>query len=187
MRRVVVGGSTGSGKSTFARALAERMGVPLIECDALMWGPNWTAADPDVFRDRVAAAIAADAWVLDGNYSRTRDLTWARADTFVWLDFPFFTILWRLFKRTNRRIFRREELWAGNRERFANAYLSRESLYLWLIRKYWERRRTWPLLFAQPQYAHLTVHRLRSPREATAWLDRAGAEYAATEGRCGTA
>lgn len=187
MRRVVVGGSTGSGKSTFARALAERMRVPLIELDAIFWGPSWTPADPEVFRERVVNAIAADAWVVDGNYSRTRDVVWERADTFVWLDYPFRTILWRLFTRTNRRIVRREELWAGNRERFANAYLSTDSLYLWLVRKYWERRRTWPRLFSQPQYAHLAVHRLRSPREAAAWLERAGAEYPATEGRCGTA
>jgi adenylate kinase family enzyme len=153
MRRVVVGGSTGSGKTTFSRELALRMGVPVIELDALHWGPGWTEEPPPAFRARIAKAVEADAWVVDGNYSVARDLTWGRADTLVWLDYRLAVVLWRLFKRTNRRIWSREELWNGNRERFSDAYLSRESLYLWLVssgrtggagatgRSSWPRRR----------------------------------------------
>ena len=128
MRRVVVGGETSAGKTTFSRALAARLGVPVIELDALFWGPNWTKPAPDAFRTRVAQRIAGDAWVIDGNYSAIRDLSWTRADTFIWLDPPFRVLLWRLFLRTNRRIASREELWtgSGNRERFANAYLSKD-------------------------------------------------------------
>ena len=170
MRRVVIGGSTSSGKTTFSRALARRMDVPLIELDALYWGPNWTEAPPPIFRERVSAAIAGDTWVLDGNYSVVRDLTWARADTLVWLDYPLRVILWRLFERTNRRIRSREELWNGNRERFRNAYLSTNSLYLWLFRSYWMRRRTWPRALAEPAFRQLTVHRFRSPGNADRWL-----------------
>ena len=170
MRRVVVGGSTSSGKSTFSQVLALRMGVPVIELDALHWGPNWTEAPVPVFRELVRSAIAAEAWVLDGNYSRVRDLTWSRADTFVWLDYPLRVNLWRLFVRTNRRIRSREELWNGNRERFANAYLSTDSLYVWLFRSYWKRKRTWPGLLAGPEGGHLTVHRFTRPRDAERWL-----------------
>jgi hypothetical protein len=77
-------------------------------------------------------------------------------------------ILWRLFRRTNRRIFRRELLWNGNREGFANAYPSRESLYLWLFRTYWRRRRDWPRSLAEG-YRHLVVYRFRTPGEAVRW------------------
>jgi len=115
MRRVAVGGETSAGKTTFARALASRLDVPAIELDALFWGPNWTKPAPDVFRARVAEQIAQEAWVVDGNYSATRDLVWARADTVIWLDPPFRVLLWRLFLRTNRRIWSREELWTGSR------------------------------------------------------------------------
>ena len=176
MRRVVVGGETSAGKTTFSRALAARLGIPVIELDALFWGPNWTKPEPDAFRARVAEHIAGDAWVIDGNYSATRDLVWARADTFIWLDPPFRVLLWRLFRRTNRRIRSREELWtgSGNRERFSNAYLSKDSLYVWLARAYRRHRRAWPQALARPEYAHLRVHRFRDPRGAVRWLDSLG-------------
>lgn len=170
MRRVVVGGSTGAGKSTFARALAARLGLPVIELDALRHGPGWSETPDDEFRARVVAATAGAAWVVDGNYSVIRAVTWGRADTLVWLDYPLPTVAWRLFRRTNRRIFRREALWNGNRERFRTAYLSRDSLYLWLLRSYWKRRRTWPAVLAEPAHRHLTVVRLADPRAAAAWL-----------------
>jgi adenylate kinase family enzyme len=170
MRRVIVGGSTGSGKSTFARALAQRMGVPLIELDAIRHGPNWTETPDDRFRDLVGAQTIGDAWVVDGNYSIIREVTWGRADTLVWLDYSLRLVLWRLFLRTNRRIFRREILWNGNRERFADAYVSRESLYVWVLRSFWRRRRNWPRWLAEG-YRHLAVHRFRTPGEAQRWLD----------------
>ena len=171
MRRVVVGGGTSAGKTTFSRALALRMGVPVIELDSLFHGPNWTPTPADVFRERVLAATRGEAWVVDGNYSATRDLTWGRADTFVWLDPSAPLVLWRLFKRTNARIRSGEELWNGNRETFRNAYLSLDSLYLWVFRSHWKRRRTWPLILDQPEYRHLVVHRFRTPGEAQRWLD----------------
>lgn len=168
MRRVVVGGETSSGKTTFSRALAERMGVPAIELDALFWGAGWTKAAPEEFRARVAAVTAGVAWVVDGNYSSTRDLVWSRADTFIWLDPPFRILLWRLFRRTNRRIRTREDLWNGNHETFRDAYLSTDSLYLWLVRAYGRHRRAWPVAIAE--HPHLQVLRFRSGPEAAAWL-----------------
>ena len=152
------------------------MGVPVIELDALHWGSNWTEVPREMFRERIAAAIAPDDWVVDGNYSVARDLTWGRADTLVWLDYPLRVVLWRLFTRTNRRIRTGEELYAGNRERFADAYLSRESLYVWIFCSYWKRRRTWPRLLAGPGGRHLAVHRFRTPRDAERWLQTIGRE-----------
>jgi adenylate kinase family enzyme len=168
---VVVGGGSSSGKTTFSRELARRMGVPVIELDSLFHGPNWTPTPTDVFRERIVAATGGDAWVIDGNYSMIREVTWGRADTFVWLDPPAPVVLWRLFKRTNRRIRSREELWNGNRETLRNAYLSLDSLYLWAVRSHWKRRRTWPKILAQPEYRHLAVHHFRTPTEAQRWLE----------------
>lgn len=169
-RRIVVVGSTGSGKTTLASQLAARLGTRHIELDALHWEPEWTPATRDVFRSRVDAAVASDDWVADGNYSAVRDLLWARADTLIWLDYALPVILARLTRRTLARIVNRQELWNGNRERFANAFLSRESIFLWLLGSYRRLRREYPLLLSQPEYAHLSVVRLRSPREAAAWL-----------------
>jgi adenylate kinase family enzyme len=67
VNRSLVVGTSGSGKTTFARAIAERLGLPRIELDALQWEPSWTEASDDVFRARVAAEIAsaADAWLAN--------------------------------------------------------------------------------------------------------------------------
>lgn len=169
MRRVNVVGTSSSGKSTLARSLAERLGVPCIELDALHWEANWVEASNEVMRERVRGVISADGWVVDGNYSSVRDLVWARADTVVWLDLPLRTILARFAGRTARRLRTGEELWSGNRERIQNL-LGRNSLLWWILGTYRRRRREYPLLLAA--HPHITAVRLRSPREARAWLNR---------------
>ena len=89
--RINVVGSSGSGKSTFAKKLAERLQIPHIEMDQLFWGPDWHWPSDEEFLPRVKEAIAGDRWVLDGNYSRTTQLKWAVADTVIWIDLPFIT------------------------------------------------------------------------------------------------
>lgn len=163
-RRVVVVGTTGSGKTTFAKRLARELDAAHIELDALHWEPGWREAEIDVFRARAdAATSASERWVVDGNYSQVRDFTWGRADTLVWLDYPFPRIVWRLFWRCLRRGVRQEELWNGNRERLSSNFLSRDSLFLWAIKTHWVRRRTYPAALATDEYGHLRVLRLRRP------------------------
>ena len=173
-RRINVVGTSGAGKTTFARALARRLGLPCVELDALNWEAGWVEADHEVFRERVAAATAPEAWVIDGNYSRVRDLVWARADTLVWLDFPRWVVTWRIVTRSLARIVRRTELWAGNRERLWQLF-SRDSIVWWSLSTYARRRRDYPALLAQ--HPHLQVIRLQSPAAARRWLrDPRGAE-----------
>jgi len=101
MRRVVILGCSGSGKSTFARAMGERLGLPVVHLDALFWSPGWVEPeDNEVFRAKVAAAVAGDAWITDGNYvGRTFDLRLPRADAVIFLDQPRRICLWRIFRR----------------------------------------------------------------------------------------
>ncbi|MCG0239429.1 MAG: AAA family ATPase [Firmicutes bacterium] len=169
-RRIVVVGTTGSGKTTFARRLAAMLGCPHVELDALHWEPQWTPAPVEVFRHRVREVTRAPCWVVDGNYSQVREVLWPAADTIVWLDYPLPVILGRLLRRTARRVLLREELWNGNREGFLRSFLSRDSILLWALRSYRRRRREYPALLARPEYRHLRVIRLRTPREAEAWL-----------------
>jgi adenylate kinase family enzyme len=171
MQRVSVIGVTGSGKTTFAAALATRLDVPHVELDALHWEPNWTMAKLDVFRRRVAGALEGDGWVVDGNYAKARDIIWRRADSVVWLDYPFPLTLARLVQRTLARLRHGEELWNGNRERFVDQFLSRDSLFLWAIKTYPEYRVTIPAALASEPYRHLQVMRFRSARAAQRWLD----------------
>src|SRR5690242_1650994 len=96
-RRILILGSTGAGKTTLARQLAERLGLHHVELDALHWDANWTEAHPDVFAARTAQALAnRAAWVVDGNYGEVRDLLWPQADTVIWLDYSLLLIVWQL-------------------------------------------------------------------------------------------
>jgi len=167
-------GSTGTGKTTFARELAGVLRVPHVECDALFWEPAWRMAERETFLARIDAATSGEAWVADGNYGGmgAREIVWARADTVIWLDFSLHVILARLWRRTIARIRDRAELWpgTGNRESVRNAFFSRESLFVWALKTYRRRRREYPELFARDEYAGLAVHRFREPREAQRWL-----------------
>ncbi len=173
-RRIAVIGTSGSGKTTLAHRLAERLGIPHVELDALHWGPNWTPVALDLFRERVAQALSGEAWIVDGNYSRVRDIVWVRADTVVWLDYSLPVVLGRVIWRTVRRAVKGEELWHGNRERLRTAFFSRDSIILWSLRTYRRRRREYPSWFSRPEYAHLHVVRLRSPHAAHKWFNAQG-------------
>ena len=169
VKRIVVVGTSGSGKTTFARSLAQRLGYPHIELDSLHWLPNWTEAPLELFRERVTQAVASEYWVIDGNYGKVRDIVWSRADTIVWLDYPLWVALWRLLKRTARRVLMGEELWSGNRENFRSAFVGRESLFVWAITSRPRHHRDYPRLLRE-EYAHLRLFHFYSPREAERWM-----------------
>lgn len=168
--RVIVTGTTGSGKTTLADAIAEAIGAPHVELDGLHWEPNWTEAADDVFRARVGGAVAGERWVVDGNYSKVNDLTWPRADLLVWLDYSIARVYWQLLRRTTRRVWTREELWQGNRERLRTAFFSRQSLFVWALRTHWKRRRTFPAVLAGVAGDHLDFVRIRSRHERARFL-----------------
>ena len=167
--RISVVGTLGSGKTTFARKVASIVKAPHVELDSLHWEPNWVEAPNDVFRDRVWQSLQDDSWVVDGNYHQVRDIVWSRANTVVWLDYPFKIIMGRLAKRTLRRILTREKLWNGNREHFRNVF-SKDSVFLWALKTYRRRRRQYPELLRRPENSHLTLVRLQSPKEASQFL-----------------
>lgn len=180
MRRVTVAGVSGSGKTTFSRSLAERLGVPYVELDALHHGPNWTEASAEELRTRVSAAIAAapDGWVVDGNYRhKLGDLVLGAADTFVWLELPLRVSLARLVRRTWRRWRRREELWHGNRE-VVRKMVGLEGLFAWTVRSYVRHKREIPPALAR--HPHLAVVHLRSSAAVASFL--ATAELAMSRG-----
>jgi len=100
MRRIVILGCSGAGKSTFARALGEKLSLPVVHLDALFWQPRWVEPEPGAFRSRVAAAVTGDAWIVDGNYvGRTFDLTLARADAVIFLHQPRWLCMLRVVRR----------------------------------------------------------------------------------------
>ena len=173
MRRIVVLGCSGAGKTTFARRLSERLNVAHIELDALHWEPNWTSTPVDRFREKVRDAIAAapQGWVACGNYTIVRDELWPHADTIVWLDLPMTTVANRVIRRTFSRCWSGEELWGGCRERFWFQFFSKESLFLWVFQTWRKNRWRYPHLFRTAAYRHLRIVRFRDPVKADRWLE----------------
>lgn len=124
MRRVLVIGSGGAGKSTLAVRLGERLGLPVIHLDALYWRPGWVPTPPDEWDRRVAALGAGDAWVMDGNYGRTLDARLAACDAVVFLDLPRLLCAWRVVRRALRSYGRsRPDMAPGCPERFSLEFL----------------------------------------------------------------
>ena len=166
--RIAVVGTSGSGKTTLAKALAAQLAVPYIELDALNWQAGWrdlSRTDPDEFVRRVAVAIAADFWVLDGGYALVRDLVWGRATHLVWLDYERSIVMSRVIRRSIARAALRTEMWAGNRERW-RAMLRPSHPIRWAWSTWRRRRREYEERIGRSDYAHLAVLRLRRPREA---------------------
>ena len=163
--RCVVVGTSGAGKSTFARKLAARVDGDYIELDELHWDANWTEREQADFEARVAARTTGERWVVDGNYSSVRHVTWARATDIVWLDFSRAIVWSRVIRRTLWRAALRRELWAGNRESLAMAFFSKDSILLWSFTTYGKNRRKYLDARSRGEHPHLRWHVLRSPRE----------------------
>jgi adenylate kinase family enzyme len=166
-------GVTSSGKSTLAETLARRFGMKFVELDALHWEPNWKGAPLEVFRTRVENAIQAETWAVAGNYHVVRDLIWPKAEAVIWLDYPLTTVFWQLTRRTFRRWWNQEILWGTNVEPFFNHFKlwSQESLFHWLFKTYWRRKREIPILLSQPEHEHLHLIHLQHPRQTAGWLE----------------
>ncbi|MFE7506091.1 hypothetical protein [Promicromonospora sp. NPDC057488] len=174
MRRVSVVGASGSGKSTFARRLAAHLGVGHVELDALYWGPGWTPRPQEDFVGDAEAAVAGDAWVVDGNYSALQPTIWARADTVVWIDPPTPLVLTRVYRRTLRTAIEQNELWPGTglRQPWTDvlAPWKRDSIVRWSLHQRRSHPRRYGDAMGDPANAHLTFHRLRSRREVEAFV-----------------
>lgn len=170
--RIVVVGTTSSGKSTLAERLSDKLGYDFIELDALHWEAAWQEASLEVFRGRVEWATQDRAWVVAGNYSKVRDIVWPRAEVVIWLDYPFPIVFSRLWRRTWRRWWFQEQLWNGNRESIWTHFKlwSEESLFHWLFKTYWRRKREYPMLLSLPEHAHLKLIRFDHPGKTEEWL-----------------
>lgn len=168
MQRIVVVGPPCSGKTTTARAIAQRLRLPHVELDSLWWEPNWTEAGAERFTERLGDVVATPAWVVDGNYFAVgaSDVLHPRCDTVVWLDFPTRITARRALRRTVRRAVLRSELWAGNREPI------RYSLRpVWILRTAFRRHPQYNREVAElSSLGHATWVRLRRPSEVAAWL-----------------
>jgi adenylate kinase family enzyme len=170
--RIILLGTTSSGKSTLSKRLADLLDLELIELDILHYEPNWKVVPDQVFLAQVKTAIKAERWIVAGSYHVGRDLIWSKADFAVWLDYPLWWILWKLTSRTFTRWWTQELIWETNRENLWVHFKlwSTDSLFHWLLKTYWKRKQEYPTLLALPRYKHINVIRFTHPRETDEWL-----------------
>ncbi|MGB9178428.1 MAG: DNA topology modulation protein [Pyrinomonadaceae bacterium] len=128
MRKVLVLGSGGAGKSTFAGRLGQMLDIEVMHLDAFYWNPGWVETPRDEWRKTLTEMLSRDCWIMDGNYSNTLDLRLEACDTIIFLDLARPLCLWRVVKRQlmNRRR-RRPDMAEGCNERFSLEFL----LWVW--------------------------------------------------------
>src|SRR5687767_15631826 len=98
MKRVLVVGSGGAGKSTFSRRLGERLGLEVIHLDTEFWRPGWTRTPRDQWRRKVEELCRRESWVMDGNFSGTFEHRLGACDTVIFLDLPRWVCAWLVLK-----------------------------------------------------------------------------------------
>ncbi|KKJ76493.1 adenylate kinase [Kiloniella litopenaei] len=172
MKRINVIGTSGSGKSTVARNLADVLGYPYVEMDALYWKPNWGEPTVEEFNRDIEKAVSGSTWVLDGNYSRTQPIKWAKVDTIVWVDYSWGRTVFQALKRAITRIIGKKELWpgTGNVESFRMTFLSRQSVILWTLQNYKRNKKRYAKMMSAKEYTHINFVRLTNPAETKKFI-----------------
>lgn len=167
MRRILIVGNSGGGKSTLARKLGAKLDLPVIHLDVLFWKPGWVESDRPSFRAAVAEALAGDAWVCDGQFTSSFDLRMPLADTIVWIDQPRALCLLRaIWRAVTYRNGGRPDMAEGCRETIDFAFYR----YIWTFDR--EKR---PELEAavRTHGAHARLVRLTSDSAIAEFLEQA--------------
>lgn len=168
MRRVVIVGCTGSGKTTLAKKLSEKMNIPAVDFDDINWLPDWQERDYAEACRMVVVEAQKPVWIISGNYSKFQELFLPQADTMIWLDYSFPRNLWQLLSRSVTRVLRREVICNGNIETWHKLF-SRDSIILWLFKTFRKNRRKYAAFLANPPGGMRVVHH-KTPRETERWL-----------------
>ena len=163
MRRVAIVGCGGSGKSTVARELGRRTGLPVVHLDTLFWSSDWQPCPPEEWEAIQRRLVAEERWIIDGNYGGTMEIRLAAADTVVFLDLPTHVCLRRVVLR-RLRSFGTPRTDLGPRDRLTLEFLRWIAAYRRTRRPGILRR-----LAALPSEKRVVV--LRSDSEMRAFLD----------------
>jgi adenylate kinase family enzyme len=173
LNRIVVVGTSGSGKSTLAERICQSGNYKNIELDALHWKANWQSTSPEELREKLIREIEdCDRYVIHGNYSSIRDLIWRNVDTVIWLNYKKRIVMWRVIKRTIRRIVTKEKLWNGNVETIKNSILAKDAIINWAWTTYSKRKEQYEKLTKQNPYQIENIVVFNEPKEADDWVKK---------------
>ncbi len=139
--RILIIGSSCSGKTTLGGKLAREFDGKHIDLDDLAWLPNWQQEERPKLESKIKAAIdGVDTWVISGSYSYTWAITMPRATHIVFLDLPYPVLLWRLIRRSFRRHFKKEKCCGENQERLLHSLWGKDSLLMWQMKNFKRKR-----------------------------------------------
>lgn len=99
MKRIIIIGSGGAGKSTLAKQLGEILKIEVLHLDKLHWLPGWIEPPKDEWQKKIAGLVAGESWIMDGNFGGTMETRLKACDTAIYLDLPRAVCLYRVFKR----------------------------------------------------------------------------------------
>lgn len=167
MKRIAIIGGGGAGKSTLARALGERLGLPVTHLDTEFWQPGWVMTPRDEQTTRQRLMVARPTWVIDGNYGGTMEIRLTAADTIIYLDFPRRLCLYRIIKRRLQYAGKtRPDMAAGCPERLTWDFI----LWVWNYRR--AKRPGVLHRLAELEALGTTIVRLHDPAEVRRFLAR---------------
>ncbi len=172
MERIVIIGTSCSGKTTLAKELSAILGFHHIELDELYWKPKWVEREGEEFKALVAESAAKDNWVADGNYSVVRDILWSRATTIIWLNYSFPVVLYRAISRSFKRSASKQILFSENRETFKRAFFSKESIILWVIKTHNIKKKRYSAILYNGSFVGMHVIELGSQFETDVFIDK---------------
>lgn len=161
MKKVIIIGCPGSGKSTLSRAIHEKTGIPLYHLDMMFWNADRTTVEKQVFLDQLSAAMEQDAWIIDGNYGSTIELRLAACDTVFFLDYPVEVCLQGIRQRRGKP--RSDMPWFEIEEEDAE--------FINFIKSYNSESRPQVMALLE-KYAHKNIYIFRSRAEKDAFLSR---------------
>lgn len=165
-RRILISGVTGSGKTTLAKQVAARTGLPLIDVDELTWLPGWVEVPHADQRRRIDELTSQSEWVMDTAYGKWMDIPEVRAELIVCLDYPRWLSFGRLLRRTYSRLVDHQHCCNGNVENWRRVF-SRNSILVWHFKSFHnkkQRARAWQ---SDP---NKSVKAFTHPRQASEWL-----------------
>lgn len=175
MKRIVILGPTGSGKTTLGHKLASRLGLKPVDLDDLHWKPAsegaWQNRTTEEMLALAQIAAAEEKWVIMGNYSKVKDAIWPRADVFIWINYSFPRVFWQLLRRSIMRAVDKNPICNGNTESWRLMF-SKKSIIVWLFQSYWKLEKRYEEHFAgagkNPSVSYI---RLRSPKATEDFLN----------------
>ena len=159
MKKIIVIGCPGSGKSTVSRALHNKTGIPLYHLDLMYWNADKTTVEKSVFLERLSVVLEKDEWIIDGNYSSTMELRMAACDTVIFLDYPLDVCLDGIRERRGKP--RSDMPWIETEE---------DSEFIEFIKNYNEQQKP-KVLELLEKYSDKNIIIFKSREEADAFLN----------------